>query len=241
MSYILDALKKAQQRDQQRKAPKPRPAEPALGSSAWHVKMISPARYTRFRLVPREDDPSENAEEKSVIEGAGKGSGAPDVPAHDPGLKVPGLPKGAWIAATVLTLLVLMECAVVYDVRARMSAIATEVTKLARQISSTEVQTAKSERNRINLKAENDRLRQELEVVNADLTRARKALRTPKVRQQRVTSRKRQAAVTEQKRPAALRPAAVPLPPVGGVPPRAQNPSQFDTVEAGSVKAYSIR
>jgi len=241
MSFILDALKKAQQRDQQKKVIKIHTVEPALDSSAWRVKMVSPARYTRFRLEPKEDNPSRNAEEKYTEETAYGRIDGSDVPADAAVPKVPGLPKGAWIAAIALTLLLLIECAVVYDVRARMSAIAAEVNKVARQIGSTEVRTVKTERDRRNLKAENDTLRQELEAVNADLTRTRKALQTLKVRQQRMTVKKRQPAVTEQKRSPVPPQAAAPPPLINGVPPRAQGPSQLDTVEAGSVKAYSIR
>ncbi|HME42515.1 MAG TPA: hypothetical protein VKF36_05460 [Syntrophorhabdales bacterium] len=240
MSFILDALKKAQQRDQQKKVLKIHTAEPAPDSSAWRVKMVSPARYTRFRLEPREDNPSRNAEEKYTEETvAGRIDGS-DVPTDAAVPKVPGLPKGAWIAAIALTLLLLIECAVVYDVRARMSAIAADVNKLARQISSTEGRTVKTERDRRNLKAENDTLRQELEAVNADLTSTRKALQTLKVRQQRMTVKKRHPAVTERRSPVPPQ-AAAPPPLLHGAPPRVQNPSQFDTVEAGSVKAYSIR
>ncbi len=241
MSLILDALKKAQQRDQQKKVPKIHTAEPALDSSAWRVKMVSPARYTRFRSEPKEDNPSKNAEEKYTEETAAAPIDASDVPTDAAVPKVPGLPKGAWIAAIALTLLLLIECAVVYDVRARMSAIAAEVNKLAKQIGATEVKTVKTERDRLTLKAENDTLRQELEAVSADLTHARKALQTLKVKQQRVTGKKRQPAVTKQKRPPVLPLAAAPPPLTSGAPPRVQSPSQFDTVEAGSVKVYSIR
>ena len=240
MSFILDALKKAQQRDQQKKVIKIHTAEPALDSSAWHVKMVSPARYTRFRFQQKEDNPSRNAEEKYTEETAAGRIDGSEVPTDAAAPKVPGLPKGAWIAAIGLTLLLLIECAVVYDVRARMSAIAADVNKLARQIGSTEAKTVKTERDRRNLKAENDTLRQELEAVNADLTRTRKALQTLKVRQQRMTVKKRQPAVTEQKRSPVPQTAAPP-PLINGVPPRAQSPSQLDTVEAGTAKTYSIR
>jgi len=241
MSFILDALKKAQQRDQQKKVLKIQTAEPALDSSAWHVKMVSPARYTRFKLEPKEDNPSRNAEEKYTEETAAGRIDGSDVPTDAAGPKVPGLPKGAWIAAIALTLLLLIECAVVYDVRARMSAIAADVNKLAIQISSTEGRTVKTERDRRNLKAENDTIRQELEAVSADLTRTRKALQTLKVRQQRMTLKKRQSAVTEQKRSPVPLQAAAPPPLMNGIPLMAQSPSQLDTVEAGAVKIYSIR
>jgi alkanesulfonate monooxygenase SsuD/methylene tetrahydromethanopterin reductase-like flavin-dependent oxidoreductase (luciferase family) len=99
----------------------------------------------------------------------------------------------------------------------------------------------KTERDRRNLKEENDTLRQELEAVNADLTSTRKALQTLKVRQQRMTVKKRHPAVTEQKRSPVPPQAAAPPPLIHGASPRVQSPSQLDTVEAGTAKIYSIR
>ncbi|MGD0238404.1 MAG: hypothetical protein ABSC55_28195 [Syntrophorhabdales bacterium] len=242
MSYILDALKRAEQRDRQGKAPKSRTVEPAVESSAWQVKMVSPARYARLRLKAEgEDDLPEKAEEKCETEGAGSRIGMPDIPTDALEPKVRDLPKGAGIAAAVLTLLLLIECAVVYDVRARMSAIATEVSKLTRQISETEVQTAKSEGARLNLKLENDSLRQELEAASADLARARNVLQTLKARQKRASLRKRQPTVTEQKKSRALPLASAPLPPMGYRPPRAERASGLDAVETATATIYSIR
>ena len=215
-------------------------AEPALESSEWLVKMVSPTRYTRLRLEPGEDNPSRNAEEKHAEETAAGRINGPDVPTDAAAPKVPGLPKAAWFAAIALTLLLLIECAVVYDVRARMSAITTEINKLTRQISTTEVRTVKTERDRRDLKAENDKLRQELEAVNGDLTRTRKSLQTLKQRQQRITVKKRQA-VTEQRRSPVPPLASAPPPLIAGAPPRSQGSPQLDTVEAGPAKIYSIR
>ena len=195
-----------------------------------------------MRLEPGEDNPSRNAEEKHTEETAAGRINGPGVPTDAAVPKVPGLPKAAWFAgASALTLLLLIECAVVYDVRARMSAIAAEINKLTRQISTTEVRTVKTERDRRNLKAENDTLRQQLEAVNADLTSTRKALQTLKVRQQRMTAKKRQQAVTEQKRSPVPPLASAPPPLITGAQPKIRSPSQFDTVETGSVKTYSIR
>ena len=242
MSYILDALKKVEQRDRQGKAPKSRTVESAAESSAWQVKMVSPARYVRFRLKAEgEGDPSEKAEEKRETEGAGSQIDMPDIPTDALEPKVRGLPKGVGIAAVVLTLLLLIECAVVYDVRARMSAIATEVSELTRQISETEIRTAKSEGSRLNLELENDSLRQELEVASADLARARNALQTLKAKQKRASARKRQPTVTEQKRSSALPLASAPLPPMGYRPPGAERASGLDAVEAATATIYSIR
>ena len=241
MSYILDALKKAEQRERRRKAPKSREVEPAVDSSAWQVKMVSPARYARFRLKTGEDDSPGKAEDKRETEGADSGTGIPDVPEDAVGLKVSGLPKGAGIAAAALTLLLLIECVLIYDNRARMSAIVTEVGKLTRQISETEVRTAKTERDRLNLKLENDTLRQELESASADLNRAHSALQTPKTRQKRVAAKKRQPTATEQKKFRTFPLASAPPPPMSYRPPGTERPSQFDTVEAATVKSYSIR
>ncbi len=242
MSYILDALKKAEQRGRQGKAPKLRTVEPAVESSAWQVKMVSPARYARFRLKAEgEGDPPEKAEEKCETEGAGSQVDMPYIPADALESKVRGLPKGAGIAAAVLTLLLLIECAVIYEVRGRMSAIATEVTKLTRQISETEVRTAKSEGSRLNLKMENDSLRQELEAAGADLARARDAIQKLKLKQQRLTARKRQTRVTEQKRSRALPLASAPPPPMSYRPPGTERPSKVNMVDTTSVTVYSIR
>ena len=214
MSYILDALKRAEQRDQRQKTPNSRAAEPAVESSAWHVKMVSPARYARFRRKEEGD-------------------------AAEP--KVRGLPKGAGIAAALLTLLLLIECVLVYDNRARMSVVATEVSKLTRQISETEGRTAKTERDRLNFKLENETLRQELEAASADLNRARSALEALKARQKRQAARKRQPTVTEQQKFRGLPLASASPPLASGAPFRAEGPSRFDTVEAATVKVYSIR
>ena len=241
MSYILDALRRAEQKEQRQKAPKSPMVEPAVESSAWQVKMVSPARYTRFRSEAGGDDSPEKAEDKRETEEADSGTGMPDVPTAAIGLKVRGLPKGAGVAAVVLTLLLLMECAVVYDVRTRMSAIATEVGKLTRQISEAEVQTAKTERDRLNLKVQNDSLRQELEATSAHLNRSRSALQTLKARQKGAAARKRQPTATEQKKFRALPLASAPPPPTSYRPPRTERSSEVGMVDTASVTAYSIR
>jgi hypothetical protein len=49
MSFILDALKRAEQKDRWRKAPKVSTVEPPFESPGWEVKMVSPARFERVR------------------------------------------------------------------------------------------------------------------------------------------------------------------------------------------------
>jgi hypothetical protein len=215
MSYILDALKKAEQKTQREKAPIPDAVEPAVASPAWEVKMVSPARYTRFRLKEGEGDAVEQ-----------KGS---------------GLPKGVGIAAAVLALLLLLECVLLYDNRARMSVIATEAARLTRQMSETETLLTKREGERLNLKTENSSLRQELDVVNTDLAQARDAVEKLKVREQRPAAKKRQPTVAEQKRPEALPFAFAPPPPMFYRPPGTERPPELAMVDTATVKTYSIR
>jgi septal ring factor EnvC (AmiA/AmiB activator) len=151
------------------------------------------------------------------------------------------LPKGVGIAAAVLVLLLLMECAVIYEVRGRMSAIATEVSKLTRQISETEARIVKKEEDRFSLKIENDSLRQELEVAGADLARARDAVRELKAKQQQLTARNRQARATDRKRSVAAPLVFAPPPPTSYRPPRTERLSRLDMADTSLVTTYSIR
>jgi septal ring factor EnvC (AmiA/AmiB activator) len=152
-----------------------------------------------------------------------------------------GLPKGVGIAAAILVLLLLMECAVIYEVRGRMSAIATEVSKLTRQISETEARIVKKEEDRFSLKIENDSLRQELEVAGADLARARDAVRELKAKQQQLTARNRQARATDRKRSVAAPLVFAPPPPTSYRPPRTERLSRLDMADTSLVTTYSIR
>ncbi len=229
MSHILDALKRAEQKTRRGKTPEPGAVEPAVASPIWQVKMVSPARYTRFRPKEGEGDAIEQ-----------KGS---------------GVPKGVGIAAAVLALLLLIECVVIYEVRDRMSVIATEATRLTRQMSETEALRTKREGERLDLNAQNNLLRQEVEKVNADLARARDTAEKLKVRKQRLAARKRQPTVAEQKRSVALSLASAPPPPMSYRPPRTERPSGLDSeaslwdsgpslwdmADTASVTTYSIR
>ena len=141
----------------------------------------------------------------------------------------------------LLTLLLLLECAVIYEVRGRMSTVATEVSKLTRQVSETEARLTTRERERVNLKMQNDSLRQELEVAGFDLARARAAVQKLKAKQQRVTSRKRQVRVTDQKGSTVAPLAFAPPPPMGYGPPRANRASGLDAVETTTSTSYSVR
>jgi hypothetical protein len=202
MSYILDALKRAERKAWRGKAPKSRTVEPAVELPAWEVKMVSPARFERFRAVEAGDATEQ------------KGN---------------GLPKGVGVAAAILTLLLLIECAVIYEVRGRMSTIATEVSKLTRQVSKTEAQLTKGERERLNLKMENESLRQELEVAGADLARARDAVQKLKVKRRRLTAGKGQARVTDQEKSGSYRPLGT------------ERAPGLDAVETATAASYSIR
>jgi len=227
MSYILDALKRAEQKTRRGKTPEPGDVEPAAASPIWQVKMVSPARYKRFRPKEGEGDTI--------------------------GQKGSGVRKGVGIAAAVLALLLLIECIVIYQVRDRMSVIVTEATRLTKQMSETEALMAKREKERLDLKTQNNSLRQELEKVNADLAHARVAVERLKVREQRLTARKRQPTVAEQKRPRALPLASAPPPPTSYRPPGTGRPSGLDSEaslwdsgaslrdRADSVTSYSIR
>ncbi len=210
MSYILDALKRAEQTAWRRKELKSPADEPAFGSPAWKVKMVSPVRYTRLRLE------EETSEEKEA-----------------------GHTRGVTIAAVVLLLLLLVECAVIYEVRGRTSDIATEVTSLARQIRETEAQLTRREGERVNLKKENDSLRQELEAASADLSRVRMSVQELKVKERRLTAKKRQARAVEQEKPAALR--ASGPPPANLRQPGTERPPELDVADTVSVTSYSIR
>ena len=211
MSFILDALKRAEQKGQWRKAPQSSTVEPPIESPGWEVKMVSPARFERVRA-------GDAAEQKGN-----------------------GLSKGVGIAAAILVLLLLMECAVIYEVRGRMSAIATEVSKLTRQISETEARFVKKEGERLSLKIENDSLRQELEVAGADLARARDAVRELKAKQEQVTARNRRARATDRKRSVAAPLVFGPPSPTTYRPPRTGRPSRLDMADTSSVTTYSIR
>jgi hypothetical protein len=202
MSYILDALKRAEQKAWRGNAPKPRMVEPAVEPPAWEVKMVSPARFERVR--------------------AGEGGNAIEQKGNS-------LRKGVALVAAILALLLLIECAVIYEVRGRMSAIATEVSKLTRQISETEAQLTKREGEQFNLKIANESLRQELEVAGADLARARDAVQKLKVTQQRLTATKRQARVTDQEESGSYR------------PPRTERLSTLDMADTASATSYAIR
>jgi hypothetical protein len=208
MSYILDALKRAEQKAWRGKTLEPRTVEPAFESPAWEVKMVSPSRFARFR--------------------AGEGGDAIE--------KGNGRLKGVGIVAGVLTLLLLIECAVIYEVRGRISVIASEVGKLTRQIGETEARLTKREGERLSLKRENDLLRKELEAASVDLARTRDAVRKLKVKEQRLTAGKRQARVRDQARSESYS------------PPKSERPSNrdsgaslWDMVETASVTTYSIR
>jgi hypothetical protein len=61
MSYILDALKRAEQKARKKKvaeprAPEPPPFESAADAPAWDVKMVSPNRYERINLKAGHED-----------------------------------------------------------------------------------------------------------------------------------------------------------------------------------------
>ena len=61
MSYILDALKRAEQKARKRKvaeprAPEPPPFESAADAPAWDVKMVSPNRYVRINVKAGPED-----------------------------------------------------------------------------------------------------------------------------------------------------------------------------------------
>ena len=270
MSYILDALKRAEQKVWQEKAPKSRTVEPAVELPAWEVKMVSPTRFERFRAGDTTEQQGKtdlySSGRPSLRPGAPAGSEEPHPQAgtraysevrrgerrSTPASGYPegthlkaywynALPKGVGVAAVILALLLLIECAVIYEVRGRMSTIATDVSKLTRQVSETEARIVKNEGERLDLKMGNDSLRQELEMTSADLARARDAVQKLKVKQQRVTSRKRQVRVTDQKGSAVAPLASAPPPPMGYGPPRAERASGRDAVEAANATVYSIR
>jgi hypothetical protein len=239
MSFILDALKRAEQNERRWKSAKIQLVEPVAESPRWNVKMVSTSRYARLSSKPG-DNYAANGE------GKGSGSTAAEIGASDaPGEKGPrglGLQKEAVIAAAVLTVLLLVECALVYNVRTRMSAVAIEIGKLTRQIGETEARRAKTEQDRLSLKSENESLKQELDVLAADLEHARGNLETLKTKPKRHAARKKQPALADQGRSGPLPFAAVPPPYVSAPPPpRPEMSSQSSTTETGTSKVYSIR
>ena len=238
MSFILDALKRAEQNERRRKSTKIHVVEPIAESPRWNVKMVSASRYARLSSKPEEDDYTGNGEGSGSAAGE---IGASDAP-EEKGLRGLGLQKEAAIAAAVLTVLLLVECALVYNVRTRMSAIAIEIGKLTRQISETEARRAKTEQDRLGLKSENESLKQELDSLAADLEHARGNLETLKVRPKRHAARKKQPALADQGRPGPLPFAAAPPPYMSAPPPpRPETSTQPSTTETSTSKVYSIR
>ena len=77
MSFILDALKRAEQKDRWRKAPKVSTVEPPIESSGWEVKMVSPARFERVRTG--EGDAAEQ-KGKTGLHSSGRPSLRPGTP-----------------------------------------------------------------------------------------------------------------------------------------------------------------
>lgn len=54
MSYIFETLKKGEQKARWGRGPKPFTVEPTVATPAWEVKMVSHARFARFRLKAEE-------------------------------------------------------------------------------------------------------------------------------------------------------------------------------------------
>ncbi len=240
MSFILDALKRAEQNERRRKSAKIQLVEPVAESPRWNVKMVSASRYARLSSKQGEDNYTANGEGKGSGSAAGE-IGASDV-SGEKGLRGLGLQKEAAIAAAVLTVLLLIECALVYNVRTRMSAVAIEIGKLTRQISETEARRSKTEQDRLGLKSENESLKQELDVLAADLEHARGNLETLKIKPKRHAARKKQPALADQGRSGPLPFAAAPPPYMSAPPPpRPETSTQPSTTETSTSKVYSIR
>jgi len=218
MSYILDALKKAERREQRRKTPISGTFKYRIGSPEWPVQMVSPNRLVRFRP-----------------EAAKRGLA-----------KALAFPRAAVIAVALLGVLAAIECALVYDVRTRLAAITTDVNRLTKEIGEKEARKTKMERERLSLKLENDSLRKELEVVGTDLKRSRGNLQTLKAKQKRQAPGQKQSTSAQKKKPGQIPgqvPAAWVAPPrtTDAPPARADTSSRPSATETATAKVYSIR
>jgi hypothetical protein len=203
MSYLLEALKKAEQKCKRERvsgpgATNPPAAEVSAGSSAWEVEMVSPARFIRYR-----------AKRGERTEEAGGCS----------------LPKGLTIAMALLALLTLLLCAIAYDVRGRISDVTAAVNRVSRKVSETKSQLAELDGDQTRLNIENGSLRQEKEAAMVELARARQALERLKVSQQRATVKKSVSPTTGRKGPHIIPPAFAPAPLTGPTPSVEERPT----------------
>ena len=123
MSYILDALKRAEQKARRKKvaeprAPEPPPSESAADSPAWDVKMVSPNRYERINVkAGREDDLASRRRElwERIAREAGSDT-VPDFPPPTEATRGRGLFTARRFAAASLALLLLLAGAIAVNV-----------------------------------------------------------------------------------------------------------------------------
>ena len=139
MSYILDALKRAEQkarrkRVSERRAPEPPPPESAADAPAWDVKMVSPNRYERINVnAGREDDLASRRRElwERIAREVGLDT-VPDFPPSTEEARSRGPFTTRPLAAASLALLVLLAGAVAVNVWLwlRPAAVTTDVNKV---------------------------------------------------------------------------------------------------------------
>ncbi len=211
MSYILEALKKAEQRIQRRKTSEVPQIGGASETPEWEVRMVSPVRYRRFK-----PEPARAAN-----------------PVH--------LPRRAGIAAAVLIMLIFVELGLVYELRTRMSSMNAEINRLKHQISETHARRSEMERERLSLAEQKESLKAELEHVGTDLDRTRVALKARNSKQKRQISQQKQASVAEHNEfPSSPSGAREPLR-KDGASLGEERSTFISSAENATVRTYSIR
>jgi hypothetical protein len=139
MSYILDALKRAEQKSRRKSIAERREPEPPLSGSAedspvWDVKMVSPNRYVRINVkAGRKDDLSSRRRElwERIAREVGSDP-VPDFPPPTEEAPSRGLLTARRVAVASLALLLLLAGAIAANVWLwlRPASVTTDVNKL---------------------------------------------------------------------------------------------------------------
>ena len=240
MSYILEALKRAEQKFLRKSVSGPEGPEPPvrivpLHARAWDVKMVSPSRFVRINVKTAPDQASSPGPFERVAPG-GAGS---MVRTTSQEACSDALLTTRRVGLAILALLILLGSSIAYYVWLRPAAVASNPHALKRQRNEARAEPTPLGGERHGLSIESNALGRTHEGGQAELTRVLGTLRAPRVPQRQRTPGTGQPSVSDQEASGVIPRASAPQPSPTGR--EATHSPKLDVVETASVKAYLIR